>query len=96
MTNPNPTMVTITVSASGKNDTYHLHADCKALAGSKTRQIAKHKIPTATLCDRCNPDVDIQTKRNDQDWSGQEFLNDFDATDVPRGELADAMREECE
>jgi hypothetical protein len=96
MTYPDPTMVTIAVSASGKGDTYHLTDDCDALIGSKTREIAKHKIPHAELCARCNPDVDIQTKRNDQNWSGQEFLHEFDATDVARGKLADAISEECE
>jgi len=96
MTYPNPTMVTISVSPSSGAQTYHLTDECKALVESKTREIAKHKIPNADLCKRCDPDEDIQTKRNDQNWNGQEFLREFDATDVPHGELADAVREECE
>jgi hypothetical protein len=95
MTERNPTMVTIAVSGSGAANSYHTNPDCHALIHSKTRQIAKHKVPNATLCQRCENGGTVGGT-SEQSRDIQNFVKNLDATDVARGELADAIREECE
>lgn len=95
MTDDTPTIVTISVSASGGGETYHTNPDCHALADSKTRQIAKHKIPNARLCKRCE-NGPPRKGTSERSRKINNFAKNFDATDVERGELADAVREECE
>lgn len=87
--------VTITISGSGGGTIYHTNKDCHALHGSKTRQIAKHKIPNAKLCQRCEHG-EPNAGTSEQSRRIHNFAKEFDATNVERGELADALAEECE
>jgi hypothetical protein len=96
MTERNPTIVTIAEGGSGGQKTYHTNPECKGLSESTTRQIAKHKIPNSTLCKRCKHGdaFDGQYEQRSEDLN--QFLKNFDATDVERGGLAERMGEECE
>jgi len=88
-------MVVVSVSASGGTEIYHTNEDCIGLAKSKTRRVARHKIPNSRLCKRCDKKEWNQTEQQQQ-YDILDFIEDFDATDIERGELAEAVREECE
>lgn len=89
-----PTMVTVAVSASGSASKYHIDDDCNALGKCKTRQVPRDAVPNRDLCRRCAGDGVGGANTQSRDINN--FAKNFDATDVERGELADAVTEECE